>query len=139
MDATVPAEDPDAVHHIISEDIEILKPAPIPQPQPVRFDHDESRLRPDQIEIVEIAFQIMRTHPKLEFVLEGHADERGSTEYNLHLGERRAMAVRDYLVKGGIDPSRLKIVSKGEEDPTDPAHTEEAWAKNRRVEFFRIK
>ena len=65
----------------------------------------------------------------------GHCDERGTIEYNLALGERRASIVRDYLVSLGIDAFRIRIVSYGEEVPADPGHTESAWAKNRRGEF----
>jgi peptidoglycan-associated lipoprotein len=67
--------------------------------------------------------------------IEGHTDERGTIEYNLALGERRASAVRDYLVSLGVDAFRIRIVSYGEEDPVDPGHDEAAWARNRRAEF----
>ncbi|MCA9569672.1 MAG: OmpA family protein [Myxococcales bacterium] len=67
--------------------------------------------------------------------LEGHADERGTTDYNLALGQRRALAVQDYLVSRGIPPHRLPVVSYGEERPADASHDEAAWAKNRRVEM----
>ena len=65
----------------------------------------------------------------------GNCDERGSDEYNLVLGNQRAVAAKNYLVTRGVDPSRIEIVSYGEERPLDPGHTEEAWAKNRRDEF----
>ena len=71
--------------------------------------------------------------------IEGHCDERGSTEYNLALGEKRAKSVRDYVVSLGIDHSRLDIISYGESMPLDPGHTEEAWAKNRRAHFVITK
>jgi len=67
--------------------------------------------------------------------IEGHCDERGTIEYNLALGERRASAVRDYLVSLGVDAFRIRIVSYGEEDPADPGHDESAWARNRRGVF----
>jgi peptidoglycan-associated lipoprotein len=67
--------------------------------------------------------------------VEGHCDERGTIEYNLALGERRASAVRDYLVSLGVDAFRIRIVSYGEEDPADPGHDDAAWAKNRRAVF----
>jgi peptidoglycan-associated lipoprotein len=69
-------------------------------------------------------------------VIEGHADERGTEEYNLALGDRRAQAVKDYLTRLGVPASKLRVVSKGETDPADPRHNEAAWAKNRRVEFL---
>jgi peptidoglycan-associated lipoprotein len=68
-------------------------------------------------------------------VIEGHCDERGTIEYNLALGERRAKVVRDYLADLGVDRGRLRVVSYGEEKPADPGHTDEAWAQNRRAEF----
>jgi peptidoglycan-associated lipoprotein len=68
-------------------------------------------------------------------ILEGHCDERGTNEYNMALGERRAQSAKEYLINLGVDPARLKTVSFGEEKPFDPGHNEEAWAKNRRVHF----
>ena len=74
--------------------------------------------------------------PLLQVRLEGHADERGTREYNLALGERRANAVRAYLVAQGASRSQVEVVSFGEEDPADAGHNEAAWAKNRRVEVI---
>jgi peptidoglycan-associated lipoprotein len=71
--------------------------------------------------------------------IEGNCDERGTVEYNLALGEKRANAALDYLVKMGIDPSRISTVSYGKERPMDPGHTEAAWAKNRRDDFVIVK
>ena len=72
-------------------------------------------------------------YPQLNVTIEGHADERGTREYNLALGERRASAVKDYLTALGVDPNRMLILSYGEERPVDPGNTEEAYAKNRRA------
>lgn len=69
-------------------------------------------------------------------VIEGHADERGTEEYNLALGDRRAQAVKDYLTRLGVSASKLRVVSKGETEPLDPRHNEAAWTKNRRAEFL---
>jgi peptidoglycan-associated lipoprotein len=77
----------------------------------------------------------LRKNPALKLVVEGHCDERGSDEYNLALGERRAAAARNYLVSLGIAVDRLSIISYGEEKPLVAASNEEAWAKNRRAEF----
>ena len=77
----------------------------------------------------------MRKNPALKVIIEGHCDERGSDEYNLALGERRAAAARNYLVSLGIASERLSIISYGEEQPLVAASNEEAWAKNRRAEF----
>lgn len=80
--------------------------------------------------------EYLRLHPNLTRIqIEGHCDSRGSTEYNLALGERRALAVKAYLVKLGTNPNRMDVISYGEERPADPAQTEEAYAKNRRGEF----
>jgi peptidoglycan-associated lipoprotein len=78
---------------------------------------------------------VLKQYPSWQITIEGHADERGSAEYNLALGERRAMAARDYLVSLGIDARRVRTVSYGKEFPFDPARTEEAYAKNRRAHF----
>jgi len=74
----------------------------------------------------------LRANPDVEIIVEGHCDERGSNEYNLALGERRAEAVKNYLVSLGIAESRMRTISYGEEMPLDPASNEAAWAKNRR-------
>jgi len=78
----------------------------------------------------------MRQWTSTNVMVEGHADSRGTSEYNLALGERRAAAVRDYLVSLGIATSRITIVSKGEEEPTCPDETEACWAQNRRGHFI---
>lgn len=78
-------------------------------------------------------------HPELKVELQGNCDERGSSEYNLALGERRALAVKRFLVNLGVEPSRLVTVSFGEEKPLDPRHNERAWALNRRVDLVVIK
>ena len=79
--------------------------------------------------------EIMKKQATWVITIEGHADERGTAEYNLALGERRALAARNYLVSLGIPADRLRTVSYGKEFPFDPAHTEEAYAKNRRAHF----
>ncbi len=70
--------------------------------------------------------------------IEGHCDERGTTEYNLALGEKRANAVRDYMVKLGVASSRISVISYGEERPSDPGHDESAWSRNRRASFVMV-
>jgi peptidoglycan-associated lipoprotein len=74
-------------------------------------------------------------HPTVTLLVEGHCDERGTVEYNLALGERRASAASSYLTSLGIASSRLKTISYGKEFPLDPGHSEEAWARNRRAHF----
>ena len=83
--------------------------------------------------------EFLRQKDTVRVRLGGHCDSRGSTEYNLALGERRAMSVKNYMVKLGISPDRLKIISYGEESPAYFEESEDAWAKNRRAEFLEIK
>jgi len=78
---------------------------------------------------------LLRKYATWQITIEGHCDERGTAEYNLALGERRAITARDYLVSLGIPATRLKTVSYGKEFPFDPAHNETAWSKNRRAHF----
>jgi peptidoglycan-associated lipoprotein len=77
----------------------------------------------------------MKQYPTVSAVIEGHCDERGTSEYNLALGDRRAESAKAYMVNLGISPARLVTISYGEERPADPRHTEEAWARNRRAHF----
>ena len=79
--------------------------------------------------------EILKKYPSWIITIEGHADERGTAEYNLALGERRALAARNYLVSLGISADRLRTVSYGKEFPFDPGHDEAAWKKNRRAQF----
>lgn len=99
------------------------------------FDYDRAVISPDDLSALEMHATILRNNRDRSIVIEGHCDERGTREYNLALGERRASIVRDYLVSLGIDAFRIRIVSYGEEVPVDLGHTESAWAKNRRGEF----
>jgi peptidoglycan-associated lipoprotein len=78
----------------------------------------------------------LKAHADYQFVIQGHCDERGTIEYNLALGERRAAAVRDYLATLGIARPRMRIVSYGEEQPSTPGHEEASWSQNRRAEFL---
>jgi len=72
----------------------------------------------------------------LKLLIEGHCDERGTEQYNMSLGERRALALREALAKAGVDPMRIKTISYGKDKPADPGHDEAAWSKNRRGEFI---
>ena len=105
----------------------------------IYFDFDRYNIRPQDMELLNSNAEWLRQNPDVMVRIEGHADERGDSEYNLALGEKRAMSVRNYLVDLGIDPQRLYTVSYGEERPADPGHNEEAWAKNRRAEFVVIE
>ena len=100
---------------------------------PVMFAYDSAALNPSQAAICEaVASHLMG---RGGVILEGHADERGSRDYNLTLGERRALAVRAYLIELGVSPSQIQTRSYGEEKPANGNHDETAWSENRRVEF----
>lgn len=101
----------------------------------VYFDFDRSDIRPEMRSILQRNAEWLRRHPRVKVVIEGHCDERGTEEYNMALGQRRAETVKNYLVSLGVSPSRLSTISYGEERPADPGHDEAAWAKNRRAEF----
>ena len=101
----------------------------------IHFDYDKYNLTGKAISTLSENAEILMEHPDLEITLEGHCDERGTDEYNLALGEKRALAARDFLVNFGIARARISVISYGEEKPVDPGHDEEAWSKNRRAEF----
>lgn len=101
----------------------------------LNFDFDSTELSEAAKQTLVDISKWLGVHPDVKITIEGHCDERGSTEYNLALGERRAKAVRDYLVSLGVDHGRLNIISYGESMPLDPGHNEAAWAKNRRAHF----
>jgi peptidoglycan-associated lipoprotein len=102
----------------------------------IYFDYDSSSIRRDQRSIVEANASELKTSGTQRVVLAGHCDERGSDEYNLALGERRANAVRKHLIDLGIEGSRLDTVSYGEDQPAVAGSSESAWRMNRRVEFL---
>jgi peptidoglycan-associated lipoprotein len=101
----------------------------------IHFDFDKYDIREGDAKILEENSQILKEYPDINIIIEGHCDERGTVEYNLLLGERRANAAKEYLIQLGIAPARISTVSYGKERPLDPGHNEEAWAKNRRAEF----
>jgi len=101
----------------------------------IHFDFDRYNIRPEEAEVLKENSALLKKYPGMKFQIEGHCDERGTAEYNLALGERRANSVKKYLVSIGISPSRISTISYGEERPFDPGHNEEAWAKNRRAHF----
>jgi peptidoglycan-associated lipoprotein len=101
----------------------------------VHFDYDESAVRADAQETLGRKVPILRANANVRLRIAGHADERGSVEYNLALGMRRATAVRDYLAGFGIDAGRFDIQSFGEDMPLDRGQDESAWARNRRAAF----
>lgn len=115
-------------------DLEKMAAAPSPVSD-IYFDFDSSGIRPDAREILKANADYFMRNRVYSIIVEGHCDERGTAEYNMALGERRAQETKRYLVNLGVRESIIKTVSYGEERPLDPASSEEAWAKNRRVHF----
>ncbi len=101
----------------------------------IYFAFDSAALSDVAQQVLRSKAEWLRQNPDVTVTIEGHCDERGTAEYNLALGERRAQSAKAFLVNLGIDPARLNTISYGEERPVDPRHNEEAWAKNRRVHF----
>jgi len=128
----VPPE-PVAEDALASRDIDqINKNSPF---QPVFFALDSSDLDGPGQQALNANAEILKKYPTWVITIEGHADERGTAEYNLALGERRAVTAHTYLVSLGVPADRLRTVSYGKEFPFDPGHDEAAWAKNRRAQF----
>ena len=112
--------------------------APTAKESPLKdvfFDFDKSLIRPDAKKTLDENIRWLKENAKATMTIEGHCDERGTREYNLGLGERRAKATRDYLVTAGIDAKRIKTISYGKERPFVPGHDESAWRWNRRAHF----
>ena len=103
--------------------------------QTVYFDLDKHHLREDAAEALKENAYYLLENPQALVLVEGHCDDRGSNEYNLSLGEKRAKEVRDYLLETGVEESRVKIISYGEEQPSSVSDSEKGWAANRRAEF----
>ena len=122
---TVTEEESDAPPEIIQES----------QFETVYFDFDKSNLRADSKSGLDANYDLLMQFPDVMVKIEGHCDERGTVEYNLSLGEKRATSCKDYLVGLGVDASRISTISYGKEKPVDSGHSEAAWGKNRRCEF----
>jgi len=141
-----PPETPVDTTQPVVKDTTPVEPTPPPPPpklqqsqlKTVYFDFDKYNLRSDAKAALDADFNLLQQFPDVIVKIEGHCDERGTVEYNLSLGEKRAKAAQDYLVGLGIDPDRISIISYGKERPVDPGHTETAWGKNRRAEFVII-
>ncbi len=101
----------------------------------IHFDYDKSNIRSDDMGTLDQKVAILQANPELRIRIGGHCDERGSDEYNLALGNRRAQSAKQYLVSHGIDASRIETQSWGEEKPLVDGHDESAWSQNRRDEF----
>lgn len=105
------------------------------QDERIYFDFDKSDLKPEAREVLKRKADWLRKNPGYKITITGHCDERGTREYNMALGQRRADAAFKYLNALGVSADRIITVSKGKEEPLDPRSTPEAWAKNRRAEF----
>lgn len=106
---------------------------------PVYFIYDQSDLKVDAKGTLAQHLAYLKENPNVKIQIEGHCDERGTVEYNLALGEKRALSVKDYLVAGGVPTSRFTFISYGEERPAEAGSTEDMWTKNRRAEFVLYK
>jgi peptidoglycan-associated lipoprotein len=104
--------------------------------QDINFEFDRYTLTDEAKAALDELAQALKANPQFAVTIEGHADERGTVEYNLALGEQRAQAAKDYLVSLGVDASRVDTISYGEQRPVDPGHDELAWAINRRIHFL---
>ena len=105
----------------------------------IYFDYDQDTLREDALSDLLKVSRLMKDNPKYTLLVEGHADERGTREYNLALSERRAKAVEDFLSASGVSSFNIEVVGYGEEKPVDNGSNESAWSQNRRAELFFIK
>lgn len=103
--------------------------------KPAFFPLDSHDLNDEGRMVVSGNADVLKKYATWQITVEGHADERGTAEYNLALGEKRANAVKTYLISLGVSPDRLKVISYGKEFPFDPGHDESAWSKNRRAHF----
>ena len=120
----------------------VVEEEPPPPPEEIElvtiyFDFDKYNLKPEAKTRLAANAAALQENGEITVLIEGHCDERGTVEYNLALGERRANAARQYMVDLGIDAGRIRTISYGEERPVDPGHDEAAWAKNRRADFIR--
>jgi peptidoglycan-associated lipoprotein len=124
-------------------------PAPEPQPEPVArsveivatsvyFDYDSSDISPQTRDTLQAFLAVAQQRPDQNLRVEGNCDERGTTEYNLALGQRRAEAAKNYLLNLGLEPARITTISYGKERPRAPGHDEESWRENRRDDLMAV-
>ena len=120
---------------VAKEEAVVYKAPDVVMQEDIYFDFDKSTLTPAAQDNLLRKAEWLRENSDATVTIEGHCDERGTNEYNLALGDRRAESAKAFLIDLGIDPSRLTTISYGEERPVDPRNMEEAWAKNRRDHF----
>jgi peptidoglycan-associated lipoprotein len=129
----IPPEPSISDESLAGKDLDVInKNSPF---QPVFYALDSSELDQAGQQVLTANAEVLRKYATWIITIEGHCDERGTAEYNLALGERRALAAKTYLVSLGIPTERLRTVSYGKEFPFDPGHDESAWSKNRRAHF----
>ena len=133
--APTPIAEPEPVPRVDSEG-NPLDPSGQPLGRTFYFEFDQARLSERDLRVLAMHADYLRDFSNRQVTLEGHCDERGTREYNLALGERRAQAVQRYLTSAGVRPSQIETVSYGEERPADAGHDEQAWARNRRSELI---
>lgn len=102
----------------------------------IKFSFDRYDIRPEDVGVLDANAEALKSHPNWLVLIEGHADERGTTEYNVTLGDRRARASMNYLISRGVRSSRISIISYGEERPLCAESTEGCWSRNRRAHFM---
>jgi len=145
VETQVAAEQPTAVveqgvtESTVSEQVPADLEAVARQLQRIHFEFDQFTLSSEARDILAANAALLQANRDVKVRIEGHCDERGSDEYNLALGERRAIATRDYLVSLGVAADRVSTISYGEEMPLDPTANDAAWAKNRRAEFKAVR
>lgn len=105
----------------------------------VHFDYDKSNIKPEWTKCLDELAAYFIQHPNLTLIIEGHCDERGSNEYNMALGERRATSTTEYLIQRGLNAQRINTRSMGEEKPLASCHNESCWWQNRRCDFFYVE
>jgi len=140
---TQPAQPEERIHEETYAKIESTEEKPKYREEEIfkdiYFDYDQYDIRPDAKPILENIASWLSKNPNTKILIEGHCDERGTNEYNIALGDRRAKSARDFLVALGISQSRIEMISYGEEKPVCNEHTEECWSKNRRAHFVILK
>ncbi len=108
-------------------------PAELRENNTIYFNYDSDQIQDQYVGVMQTHARYLRSNPDARLIIEGHTDERGTPEYNIALGERRARSVARYMQNLGVDVNQLSIVSYGEEKPIEPGHAESAWSKNRRA------
>lgn len=116
-----------------SDNSQFSGPQALRENNTIYFKYDSEQIQDDYVGVMQAHAQYLRDNPDSRIIIEGHTDERGTPEYNIALGERRARSVARYMQNLGVDVNQLSIVSYGEEKPVDPGHMENSWQKNRRA------